>query len=68
MIYDNIKAIAKEQGISVAQIERHFDFARGAIAKWDEHKPSIERITRVADYLHTKVDDLIRESDDGEAE
>lgn len=64
MIYDNIKTIAKQQGVSIAQIERHFDFARGAIAKWDEHKPSIERLTRVADYLHVTVDNLIKESDE----
>ena len=64
MIYENIKSIAKENGVSIAHIERHFDFARGAIAKWDEHKPSIERLTRVADYLHVKVDDLIKENDE----
>lgn len=49
--YEKIKKLCKERGSSVAQMERDLNFARGSIAKIDEHKPSIEKVSKICLYL-----------------
>lgn len=50
--YERIKTLCKEQGTSVAEMERTLKFARGSIAKIDEHKPSIDKVAKICDYLN----------------
>lgn len=49
--YDRIKRLCKQNGVSVAQMERDLKFARGSIAKIDDHKPSIDRVSKICLYL-----------------
>ncbi len=58
-IYERIKALCKENGTNISELERFLGFARGSIYKIDEHQPSANRIQRIADYLHTSVDFLL---------
>ncbi len=50
--YERIKTLCKEKGTSVAEMERTLNFARGSIAKIDEHNPSIEKVAKICDYLN----------------
>lgn len=50
--YERIKTLCKERGTSVAEMERTLKFARGSIAKIDEHKPSIDKVSKICDYLN----------------
>ena len=49
--YETIQKYCKLRGTSVAKMERDLNFARGSIAKIDEHKPSADKIWRICDYL-----------------
>ena len=60
-IYDRIKAICKEQGISVTQLEKKSDLSNGAISKWNESSPTVDKLSAVAKVLKTTVDDLLNE-------
>lgn len=59
MIYERIKELCKENGISVNELEKRIGVAKGYLCKVDKHKPSMERTKALADELHTSVDYLI---------
>ena len=56
---DKIKALCKEKGVSVSQLEQELGFGNKAIYKWDEQTPGIDRVKKVADYFGVTVDYLI---------
>ena len=59
MLYERIKELCKEKGTTVSQLERDLEFAKGSISKIDKHKPSMERIQKIADYFGTTYNELI---------
>lgn len=58
-IYDKIKAICEEKGMSVRQLEVAAGLKNGAISKWNDSSPTIKSLKAVADVLKVKVDKLI---------
>lgn len=64
MIYDNIKKLADEKGVSIYRIEKDTGIANASIQKWGKtanQTPSALILKKVADYLEVKVDELIKE-------
>ena len=57
--YETIQKYCKLRGTSVAKMERDLNFARGSIAKIDEHKPSANKIWRICDYLRMPMNLLM---------
>ena len=60
MLYDKIKEIAKKNSIPIYKIEEDCSFAQGSMCKWNEISPSWDKVKKVADYLGTTVDELIK--------
>ena len=60
MIYQNIKAIADSKGISIRKIEIDTDITLGSIYHWNEIKPSVDKVAKVANYLGTTIEELIK--------
>ena len=58
-IYDKIKAMCKEKGMSVRQLEVAAGLKNGAISKWNDSSPTIKNLKAVADVLKVKVDKII---------
>ena len=58
-IYDKIKAMCEERGMSVRQLEIAAGLKNGAISKWNDSSPTIKSLKAVADVLKVKVDKLI---------
>lgn len=58
-IYDKIKAMCEEKGMSVRQLEVAAGLKNGAISKWNDSSPTIKSLKAVADVLKVKVDKLI---------
>ena len=67
MIYDKIKAICKQKGISVSAVEKEAGLSTGAISKWNTCSPTLENASAVAKVLECTVDDLLR-SDESASE
>lgn len=59
MIYDKIKEICKEKGISVSSLEKKANLSNGAISKWNVSAPTVGNLKAVADVLKVKVDKLL---------
>lgn len=53
MIYERIKALCKENKISVNELEKRLDIAKGSLCKIDKHKPSSEKMEMLAKELNT---------------
>lgn len=58
-IYDKIKAMCEERGMSVRQVEAAAGLKNGAISKWNDSSPTIKSLKAVADVLKVKVDKII---------
>lgn len=58
-ITERIKARAETKRLSVRKIEIEAGLSNGAIARWSEKSPSIDKVFRVAKVLGCTVDELI---------
>lgn len=59
MLYDKIKEICKEKGLSVAFVEKEAGLSNGVISKWNRSSPTIDSLQAVAKVLKVKVDKLL---------
>ena len=63
LIYDRIRMLCKEKGVTVTGTEMELGFARGSLCKIDKNKPSMERLQKLADYFKVEVDWLVGASE-----
>ena len=61
MIYDTIKALCKKKGLSVTSVEKEAGLSNGAISKWNDSSPTVDKLNAVAKVLNVKVDCLLRQ-------
>lgn len=59
MIYNNIKKICAEKGMSVSQLEKKAGLTNGSISKWNDHVPQADRLNAVAKVLKVKMEKLM---------
>ena len=59
LIYDKIKEICQEKGVSVRQVEINAGLPNGSISKWNDSSPTVKNLKAVADVLKVKIDKLI---------
>lgn len=60
---EKVQRACEKCGKTVAGLERELGYARGTIAKWDDHIPSVMRVQEVATALSTTVDALLNGGD-----
>lgn len=60
---DKIRQLCKESGNTLASLERTLGIGNGVIARWDAHKPSVDRAKAVADFFGCTVDELIEDEE-----
>lgn len=61
MLYDNVKMLCKERGISVLRLETELGFPRSSICKWNDNQPGIRKVQKVADYFNVTIEKLLKE-------
>lgn len=59
MIFDKIKEICNKRGISIAYVEKQAGLSNGAIGKWKDSSPTVDKLNAVAKVLKVKIDELI---------
>lgn len=60
MIYDNVAALCKERGISIAKLERLADLGNATIQGWRDSDPRASTLKKVADVLGVTIDELMK--------
>lgn len=58
-LYEIIKQLCAEKGISVRALEEKLGYGNGVIRRWQKNTPSIEKVQNVADYFEVSVDYLL---------
>lgn len=55
-LLENVQWLCKIHGTSIAKLEKHLEFGNGAVYKWGECSPSIEKVQKVARYFKVSLD------------
>lgn len=58
-LYDSVKKLADERGLSIAKLERESGIANGVIHRW-ERGANVLTVAKVAKYLGVKIEDLLK--------
>ena len=61
---DLIKFLCNKKGITVSALVVELGLGKNSITRWDENKPSVDRVQKVADYFGVSVDYLLGRTDD----
>lgn len=61
MMLKNILDKCQEKKITIAELERQAGLKQRTIYKWDESKPSVEKVLAVANVLGVTVEELAKE-------
>ena len=61
MIFDNVRHLCREKGISITKLEDDLGFARSSVCKWNESEPGIRKVQKVADYLGVSIEELLKD-------
>ena len=65
MLFDNVKRLCSERGVSVWALEPATEIGNGTIGKWRTSSPRLETIKKVADYFGVTVDELLSDQNEG---
>lgn len=58
-ITEKIKELCDEKDTTFAAVERACDLSNGSIRRWEENKPAVDKLEKVADYFNVSVDYLL---------
>lgn len=61
-LFERVKKMSKERGLSLLQLNDKAGLGKNAIYKWKTQKPSTENIQKVASALGVTVDYLLEEN------
>ena len=64
-LYEQIRDIAKAKGYSINRLEKELGFARSSINKFNTNTPSVEKISKIADFLSVPVEVLTGKEKEG---
>ncbi len=64
-LYKKIKDLADSRKISIRQLEEKMNYGNGTIRRWEDSKPSIDKVEKVANFFGVTVDYFL--SDDEES-
>lgn len=56
MLYEKIKAVCKEQDVSIAKLEKDCGIGNATVRRWDKSFPRIDTLKKVADYLSKPIE------------
>lgn len=63
-LYEKIKRIAKNKGISIREVERRCGFAYGTLRRWSNITPMVDKVYRVSRILNVPIDEIVSDGTD----
>lgn len=59
MLYDRVKQLCSNEGITITELERTLKFGNGTIHNWNKSEPSVAKAMAVAQYFGVGLDALV---------
>lgn len=59
MLYEKVKRLATEKGVSIQQMEHDLGFSSSYLSKWRFSSPSAVNLQKVANYLGVSMETLM---------
>ena len=56
MIYEKIKKLCQEKGISISSVEKELNLSNGLISKWNKVDPSVSNLKKIADFFGKPIE------------
>lgn len=66
MLFDRIKQLARNRGVSLKKVATDLGFGENTIYKWKTQSPKAEYLEKVADYFDVTVDYLLGRNDEAD--
>nr|DAV20525.1 MAG TPA: repressor protein [Caudoviricetes sp.] len=63
-IVSTIKRLCNERHTTLNRVEIELGLSKSSISKWDTNMPSVDKISKVADYFGVTTDYLLGRTDD----
>ncbi|MBP3339816.1 MAG: hypothetical protein J6L69_10470 [Lachnospiraceae bacterium] len=60
-LVEKLRALAKAKNTSFSALEKELGFGNGTIQKWDNSSPSCDKLLKLANFLNTSIDSLLRD-------
>lgn len=61
MLFNEIKRLCEEKGISIYRLEKEAGLSKGAISKWCDSDPAASKLCTVARILGTTSEQLLKD-------
>lgn len=58
-IVERIAELCRNEGISLSALEKELGFGKGTVCRWNDSRPSIDKVERVADRFQVSTDYLL---------
>lgn len=65
MIFENIKSLCEQQGISISGLEKMLGFGNATIRGWASASPSADKLKKVADHFGVTMESLMTRAEEG---
>ena len=62
-LVSKLRVLCEERGVSFNQFEKESGVGRGTAARWDTNSPSIEKVSKAAEYFNVSVSYLLGEQE-----
>lgn len=59
MIFEKVKKLAENEGISISKLESNCNIGNGTISKWNNSSPTVTNLKKVADYFGVSIEYFI---------
>lgn len=61
MIYEKIKRLCIEKGVTIYRLEKDLEFSQSTIIKWKTSVPAADKLKKVADYFGVPIEYFLEE-------
>lgn len=61
MIYDKIKKLCDEKGLTIKELETRAGIGNAVVREWNTSNPRIDTLQKVAAVLEISIDELVKE-------
>lgn len=65
MLFDKVKTLCTEKGITIYRLEKDAGCSKGSISKWNKSTPSADKLQRVASLLGVTISYLLDDANRG---